>query len=159
MICPVVLALIVSSGLLAVAAIVIVWRDPHRGLARHAIVHALARLPLLPTAGGLMAAGGTAVTLMLALDGAGPPALPACAMLAALLVVCSSSAALLSIVAGRVALALGRRVMLAIVAAIAAVPAARAPRARRVVPRVAGARTVPLLAAGRGLRAPPPILR
>ena len=159
MICPVVLVLIVASALLALGAIALLWRDPNRRLARHTIVNELARLPLGRTAGGLLLAGSAAVALMLALDGAGPPALPACALLAALLVACSLSAALLSIFAGRVALAFGRRLMLAIVAAISAVTDAAEPCIPRLVPVVAGGHAVPLLAAGRGLRAPPLFVR
>jgi hypothetical protein len=155
MICPVVLVLIVASTLLAVAAIAVVWRDPHRGLARRTIVRALAALPLGRTAGVLMLGGGAAVALMLLLDGSGPPALTACPLLAALLAGCSLLAATFSIVIGRITLAFGRRLLLAVVAAISAATAPAPPCARRRFSLVAGGRALPLLAAGRGLRAPP----
>jgi hypothetical protein len=45
------------------------------------------------------------------------------------------------------------------VAAIARACDAVAPRAHHLIPAVAGAHTVPLLAAGRGLRAPPSFVR
>ena len=96
---------------------------------------------------------------MLWLERSGPPALPVCAMLVALLAVCALSATLFAIVAGRIALAFGRRLILAIVAAIARAAEALAPRAQHLVPVVAAAHAVPLLAAGRGLRAPPSFVR
>ena len=43
MICPIVLGLIVASTALALAAVAMVWRDPHRALAQRAIALALCR--------------------------------------------------------------------------------------------------------------------
>jgi hypothetical protein len=159
MICPIVLALIAGSALLAGAALVVVWRDPHRGLARRGIVSALAALPPLRTAASLIALGACAFGAMAVADGAAAPGLPTLAALATLLVACSIAATLLSIVAGRVALACGRRLWLAIVAAIASAPGAPAPPCLRLVPAGALLAPVSLLAAGRGLRAPPLVLR
>jgi hypothetical protein len=158
MICPVVLALIVASALLTLSAIVMLWRDPHRVLTQRAIVSTLAQLPVVRTAAALLLGGGSAVAAMIALEHAAP-ALPATAMLIALLVLCSLVASAIAIVAGRVARAFGRRLILAIVAAVANVAEAAAPCAARFVPIVAGGHAVPLLAAGRGLRAPPPFVR
>jgi hypothetical protein len=158
LICPVVLALIGASALLTAAAGGMLWNDPHRAATQRAIVRALAHLPPAPTAGALALAGGTAVAAMLWLERSTPPALPICALLVALLLVCSLSAALFGIVAGRIALALGRRLILAIVTAVAAAGAAT-PATLRVVPVVAGGHAVPLLSSGRGLRAPPSRVR
>ena len=159
MICPVVLALIVSSALFAALALVALWRDPHGDLARRGVVRALAALPPLRTAGALAVLGAVAVATMLAVDRAAPPALPACFALAGLLAACSAGAVLLSMAAGRVALALGRRIMLAVVAALALRPAPAAPIALQLVPRTCGPRAASPLAAGRGLRAPPRFVR
>jgi len=158
MVCPVVLALIVASVLLSAAALAMWWRDPHRGVSQRAIVRALVQLPPARTAGALALAGGGAVATMLWLERSGPPAVPVCAMLLSLLLVCSLSATLFGIIAARVALALGRRLILAVVTAFAAAGAA-APCPQRLGPVVAGGHAVPLLAAGRGLRAPPSFVR
>lgn len=155
MICPVMLVLIVASALLAAGAIIVLWRDPHRGLTRRTILHVLARLPLIRTAATLVIIGGAAVLAMRALDGSGPPALPACAMLTALLVGCSLTATVFSIIAGRVAIALGFRLILAVVAALALVPEVAAPCAQRLTPRSVNLNFICLLASSRGLRAPP----
>jgi hypothetical protein len=155
MICPVALALIGTSVLFALAAIVLFWRDPHRRLTGRALVRALAGLPIGRAAVVLTAAGGTAVALMFALDGSGAPAFPVCALLALMLAGCSVLAAVLSILAGHVALALGQRLLLAIVAAISALCGNVAPKMQRRVTTLAVARGAAVLAAGRGLRAPP----
>jgi hypothetical protein len=155
LICPVVLVLIVASALLTVGAAILLWRDPHRTLTQRSIFQTLARLPLARTIAGVASAAGIAVVAMLWLERSAPPALPTCAMLAALLVVCALSATVITVVAGRMALALGRRLILAIVAAVANIAAAVTPPHTRLVPVVAGGHAVPLLAAGRGLRAPP----
>jgi hypothetical protein len=158
MICPVVLVLILSSALLAAGAIAVLWRDPHRALARREIVRALASLPPLRSAGAVMLLGGGALATMRAVDGTGGAGPAACATLALLLAGCSLAAVLFSIVAGNVLLAFGRRLVLAIAAAIASAGDAP-PRVQRLVPAVAGPRAGALLAAGRGLRAPPSTVR
>jgi hypothetical protein len=159
MICPVVLVLIVASALLAAAAIVLLWRDPHRGLTRRTILHVLAHLAPIRTAATLVTFGGAAVVAMRALDGSGLPALPACALLAALLIGCSLTATVVSIIAGRVAIALGSRLILAVVAALARVPNVAAPCAQRLAPLSVNLNSLCLLASGHGLRAPPPPAR
>ena len=159
MICPIVLGLIIVSALLAVSAAALLWRDPHRALTRHRIVRLLAGLPVLRTAVAVTVAGGSAaVAAMLGLEHS-VPVLPVCAMLVALLVACALAVTLLAIVAGRIAIAFGRRLMLAIVAAFAGVSDAIAPQTFRFVPAIAAGHALPLLAAGRGLRAPPAFVR
>jgi hypothetical protein len=158
-ICPVVLVLIVASAVLAAVAIVVLWRDPHRTLAQRGIVRALASLPPARSAGVLTLLGGAALALMRAVDGAGAPGPAVCALLAALLAGCSLAAVLFSIAAGKLVLAFGHRFIVAIAGAIASASAPVARFARRAVPAVCGIRAGALLAAGRGLRAPPPVLR
>jgi hypothetical protein len=155
MICPVALALIAASALFALATIVLFWRDPHRRLTGRALVRALAELPAGRAVAVLTVAAGGGVALMFALDGSGAPGFAACALIAFLLVACSAIAAVLSIVAGRVMLAFGQRLLLAIVAAISARRGDGAPKAQRRVLIVAVAHGGAILAAGRGLRAPP----
>jgi hypothetical protein len=158
MICPIVLGLIIASALLTLSAFTLLWCDPHRALTQRRIVRLLAGLPVLRTAVAVSAAGTAAVAAMLCLEHS-VPALPVCAMLVALLVACALGATFLAIVGGHLAIAFGRRLMLAIVAAFARMLDAVAPPALRFVPAVAAGHTVPLLAAGRGLRAPPAFVR
>jgi hypothetical protein len=154
-----VLGLIVASALLAGGAIAMLWRDSQRALTLRGIVHALAHLPLARTAGVLSLCGGVALASMIVLDGDGLPPLPACAMLAALLVGCSLAAALVSIAAAHVAIALARRVVLAVTRAIAQGRDAGTLRFTRLAFVIAPLGGASLLAAGRGLRAPPSFVR
>jgi hypothetical protein len=159
MVCPIVLALIVASALLTAAAVARLWRDPHRALAQRAILMSLAQLPPARTVAVLALGGASAVGGMLWLERSGTPAPPVCAMLAALLFACSLTLTLGAIVAGRIAIAFGRRLLIAIAAVIARSRPAATPCAQRCVFTVSGAHAVPLLAAGRGLRAPPLFVR
>lgn len=158
-ICPVALAFIAASALFALAAIVLFWRDPHRRLTGRTLVRLLAELPVGRAVVVLAVAAGGAVALMFALDGSGAPGFAVCALIAVLLVACAVIAAVLSIVAGRVMLALGQRLLLAIVAAISALGDDGASKTPRRVLLVAVARGGGILAAGRGLRAPPVSVR
>ncbi len=158
MICPIVLALIIASALLTFAAIALLWRDPHRALTRRTIAGALAHLPPARTAATLLLGGASAVAAMLGLEHSTPPALPVCAMLIALLVLCALTATALGIGAGRIALAFGRRLIVALVAAVAY--AADGPlHVQRLPPLVDFGYAVPVLATGHGLRAPPSFVR
>jgi hypothetical protein len=155
MVCPVVLALLALSLLLTTGAAALLWCDPHRSLALRAVVRSLAGLPPLRTAGAVALASASAVAAMIRLDGMGPSGPAACATVLGLLAVCSLCAAVLAIAAGRIALELSRRLIVAIVAAVACAAPAVAPRARRSAFALTIARDVALLARGRGLRAPP----
>lgn len=155
MICPIVLGLCVGSALLTAAAVAMFWCDPHRALTRRAMFTSLAALPPARTAGIVAVAGAAAVCGMLWLERTGTPALPVCAMLTALLFTSSLALTLGAIVAGRMAIAFGRRLLLAIAAVIARARSAAAPCTQRCVFTLGDGNAVPLLAAGRGLRAPP----
>jgi len=159
MICPIALALIVASAVLALAAIAMLWRDPHRALTRRTIAGVLAHLPPTRTAATLLLGGASAVAAMLGLEHSTPPALPVCAMLIALLVLCALTATVLGIAAGRIALALGHRLIVALVAAIAYAADAGPLHVQRLPPLVDFGYAVPVLATGRGLRAPPSFVR
>jgi hypothetical protein len=159
MICPLVLVLSALSASLILAAAVLLWRDPHRAVTQRAIWLALASLPPSRTAVAVALAGGGAVAAMLWLDRSGPPALPICALLVAVLVLCSLSATVVCIAFGRIAMTLGRRLMHAIVAAIARTSVSPAARCFEFADRIASSACVCLLAAGRGLRAPPSFVR
>jgi hypothetical protein len=159
LICPVVLGLIAASALLVAAAAVIWWRDPHRALFQRSFVAAVAGLPALRATAGVAVMGAAALAAMLRLEGETLPALSACAMLVALLVGSALVATVCAIACARIAIAFGRRLMLAIVEAIGLAGRAAAPRfAGIAAPRIS-AYCTRLLAAGRGLRAPPLFVR
>jgi hypothetical protein len=159
LICPVVLGLITTSALLIAAAALMWWRDPHRALLQRSILAALAGLPALQTAAAVALIGAGAVVAMLRLEHSAPPAVPVCAMLLALLVACALVATVFAIACGRIAIAFGRRLMLAIVAAIAQSGEAGAAHRGEIVSPLTSAYRACLLAAGRGLRAPPSFVR
>jgi hypothetical protein len=135
------------------------WRDPHRALTRRTIAGTLAHLPPARTAAVLLCGGASAVAAMLVLEHSTPPALPVCALLVALLVLCALGATGLGIVGGRIALALGRRLIVALAAVIAYAADAGPLRLQRLPPRVDFGYAVPVLATGRALRAPPSFVR
>jgi hypothetical protein len=159
LVCPVVLVLLALSVLLTATASALVWRDPHRSLALRAIVRSLAELPPGRAAAAAASSSAGAVALMVRVDGMGPSGPMACVTVLALLAVCSVCAAFLAIAAGRIAVELSRRLILAIVAAVARTAPAVAPPAGRYALAITVARDVALLARGRGLRAPPSFVR
>lgn len=155
MVCPVVLTLGVLSLVLTAAALALLWRDPHRSLALRAFVASLAGLPLLRTTVAVALVSAGAVAAMVRIDGMGPSGPAGCATVLALLLACSVSAALFASVAGRIALAFSRRLIVAILHAVACASGPVPPHLRRCLRAVTGAGEIPLLARGRGFRAPP----
>jgi hypothetical protein len=159
MICPVVLVLIVASALLAAAAIVAVCADSERALTRRVLARLIVRLPVARVLLVVAGAAALAVAAMLAVDGAGVPSASTCALLAALLL----GGALVSVIAAlfgaRVALALGGRLLLALVAAIAGRREQRHPSGLRWAPSRPACGALRLLSTGLGLRAPPSLVR
>jgi hypothetical protein len=159
MICPVVLVLIVASAVLAVAALVVLWLDPDRAFTRSSMAHGLARLPLLRSVAALVVFGAGAVSAMIAVDGAGPPAPATCAILLLLTIAGALAAVGASTLCARVVLALGRRLLIAIASAIADRRVREKLFLRRSLVRNAAGTASRLFAARRGLRAPPSFVR
>jgi hypothetical protein len=155
MVCPIVLILLGVSALLTAIACAMMWLDPHRALSQRALVTSLASLPPVRTVATVGLTGASAVGAMLWFEHAGLPALSICIMLAGLLCACSVILTLGAIVAARVAMAFGRRLILAIAAAIAHARESEPVRTRHFAFALANCHAVPLLASGRGLRAPP----
>jgi hypothetical protein len=159
MICPVVLVLIVASGLLAAAAIVAVCADGERALTRRILVRLIARLPVAPVL--LVVGGGAAlaVAAMIAVDGAGVPSLATCSLLVALLL----GGALVSVVAAmlgaQIVLALGQRLLIALIGPIAARREQRRAGGLCSAPPAHARGSLRLLSTGLGLRAPPSFVR
>jgi hypothetical protein len=159
LVCPVVLVLVIASTLLAAVVLVLLGCDSQRASTRRHLARSLARLPLARAASVLGAFVAAAVLLMIAVDGAGVPNACTCALLAALTIGGAIGAVAGTSCAARIALGLGTRLIVAIVAAIGdrRVRAVAADRHRCSRAVVRAQRR--LLAATRGLRAPPSVVR
>jgi hypothetical protein len=161
-VCPIVMGLIVLALSLGAWALAAFALERHRGVLRHTLLAVLAGLPLVRTIVGLAAVSALPIALIISFDAGGPSSAESWLLLAALVAGGSALATGAIVLGARFARALGRRLILRIAAT-------RAP-ARGQVPPAAGHRHQPLsfasargdvcaLAAGLGLRAPPPILR
>jgi hypothetical protein len=159
LVCPVVLVLIIASGVLAAAAIFALWTDPHRGLTQRTLARALSEVRVLPTASFVGISSGFAVAAMIMVNGAGVPSVPTCAFLLGLLVAGALLAVVVSVVFARVVLALGARLLVAIISAIGRRTASAGPVDQRFSPRRIPTAALDLLAARCGLRAPPILVR
>ena len=153
MICPVVLALIVISAVLAAWTLVAARRDTQRALTSALLVRALARLPVMRTFAVLAGGGGVAVGSIVAIDGHGPIGLALCASLAAMSAAVALAATLGALVIARAILECARRLFVALFVAIAERQPGRAIAAARRRPLLRP--LVRSLSGGRGLRAPP----
>jgi hypothetical protein len=154
--CPVVLVLGLAAVLLTLYAGASFVADPHRSVTRRALIRRYARIPLHTAAGAVLAIGSGSVASMMALDGSTPSGISGWLLLGGIV----AGVALATSVAG-VAIV---RTILAFSRCVAMVLAAERHVVRRGVPAPALARRtaaptvvhrVPLLAARRGLRAPP----
>jgi hypothetical protein len=154
--CPVVLVLGIAAALLCANAAALLVFDRHRALTGRTLARICARLPLASTALTVLTLGSAAVGSMMAIDRSIPPNAPGWLQLAAIVAGIAVAATVVAIGAARCALALTRRIAVAIACAIEIltprVPAAAFRRAERVA---LVARRAPVLAARRGLRAPP----
>ena len=159
MVCPVVLGLFGLSLALSAAALAMLWRDAHRSLVLRTIARALAGLPPLRAAAAVALTSAGSVAAMVRLDGMGPSGAAEYATVLALLVACSLSAVLFAVAGGRVALALSRRLIRAIAAAVGCASPPVPVRARRRAVGTGIAGEGALLSRGRGLRAPPAFVR
>ena len=159
LVCPIVLILIIASGVLAAAAIFALWTDPHRGLTQRTLARAVSEVRVLPTASFVGISAGVAVAAMIMVDGAGIPSATTCTFLVALLFAGALLAVAVSVVFARVALALGVRLLVAIVSAIGRRTASAGPVDQRFSPHGIPTAALDPVAAGCGLRAPPILVR
>jgi hypothetical protein len=158
--CPVVLILGIAAALLTANAIGLVLADPHRASSTRTLARRCAQLPVVTTAGTVIALGSAAVGTMMALDHSTPAGIAGWLLLAGIIAAIAVSTSVIAVAAARVTLALTRRIAVAIACAIALLrPAVPAPVPCRNDARRRIAHRVPLLAARRGLRAPPFRLR
>jgi hypothetical protein len=159
MICPVVLVLIVASTLLAAAAIAALCADAERALTGRVIARLIAGLPVGRVLLVVGAGAALAVAAMLAVDGAGVPSTPTCALLFVLLLGATLISVVAALLGARVALALGGRLFVALIAAIADRREPRQPSGLRWAPPRLACGPLRLLSNGLGLRAPPSFVR
>jgi hypothetical protein len=159
MICPVVLVLIVASTVLAAAAIVLTCLDPDRACTRSTFARAISRLPIASSVAALCGFGAIAIAAMIAVDGAGLPSPATCALLATVMIAGAFVAVGSSLAFARAAVALGERLLIAIVSAIAARRTREKIFARRSIVRHGAGSATRFVAAPLGLRAPPSFVR
>lgn len=154
--CPVVIGLGMLALSLGAWAIVAYALERHRAVARHRLLGAVAALPLVRACIGLAAVSALPIALIIVVDGGAPSSLESWLLLGALVVGGSTAATIAGVAAARFGLALGRRLVVRIARAlrIPLPPAVVSPRSRRST-RVGSLQDVCVLAAGRGLRAPP----
>jgi len=158
--CPIVLILAIAAAVLCANALALIIFDPHRCTTGRTLARRYARLPPTTTAGTLLALGSTAVGIMMAIDRSTPSGVTGWLLLAGIVVGIAVAASVIAAGTARCALALTRRLAVAIAYVFAALaPPVPVPVYAR---HDLGARTahrIPALAARRGLRAPPHTVR
>lgn len=158
--CPIVLILGIAAAVLCANALALIIFDPHRSTTGRTLARRISRLSLTTTATTLLALGSTAVGIMMAIDRSTPTGVTGWLLLAGIVVGIAVAASVIAAGTARCALALTRRLAVAIAYVFAALaPPVPVPVYAR---HDLGARTahrVPALAARRGLRAPPHTVR
>jgi len=154
--CPIVLALGLAAAMLTAAAVTLLAADPHRRVTARVLARRYAGASFPVAAGAVLALGSGAVGLMIAVDGRTPSGYAGWLVLASIVIAVTLATTLtaftgvhaLAALGGRIALVLAREVALLGRAALGPAFVCRS-RAAVTVHRV------PVLAARRGLRAPP----
>ena len=160
--CPVVMGLLVLALSLAAWAVVALALDRHRAVVRHRFFALLAGLPIVRSVAALAAVSTLPIGLIIAVDAGGPASTEGWLLLTAFVAGGAVLATLAAVFGARCVLGLGRRLILRIAAA--RVPARRRLRPaaihdREPVSSASAHGDVCVLAAGRGLRAPPLLAR
>lgn len=154
--CPVVLILGIAAALLALNAFTLIAFDPHRTTTARILARRCARLPLAGTAATVVACGSIAVGIMMTIDRSTPAGPAGWLTLAGVIAAIAVATAVIAIVTARCGLAFTRRLAVALAAVIERfVPTPPVPAYARLSRAGRTAHRVPLLAARRGLRAPP----
>jgi hypothetical protein len=150
--CPVVLALVVISALLAAWTLIAFGRDRARTVAANRLARTLARVPVVPAFALLCLGGAGAIAAIVVVDGGVAFSPELIGMLAMTLALGAAASLAVALIIARVALALWTRLALALAGALG-----EAHPPRRLARRVRRARLpfVDAVADGRGLRAPP----
>jgi hypothetical protein len=154
--CPIVLLLGLAAAFLSAYAVATLAFGPHRRATGRALVRRYAQLPLHAVGGSVLALGSGSVGMMMALDGSTPAGLSGWLLLAGIVIAVAFATALAGLGVVRALLALGDRIAFVLAAEVQVLRRGALVPAFTHRPRAAtAARRVPLLAARRGLRAPP----
>jgi hypothetical protein len=153
--CPIVLALSIAAVLLTLNATVLLLLDPERASVSRSLAGFVVRLPFATTCASIFGLGAGAVGTMMAIDGNEPTGLAGWLSLLGIVLAATLAAAIIAVGLGRCIISLTRRIVLAFDRALCVVRRASiayvGPRNHRAALRPA----IPVLAACRGLRAPP----
>jgi hypothetical protein len=153
--CPIVLALTIAAVLLTLNATVLLLLDPERAAVSRSLAGFVVKLPFATTCAGIFALGAGAVGTMMAIDGNEPTGPAGWLSLLGIVLAATLAAAIIAVGFGRCVIALTRKIVLAFERALCVVDRAFiayvGPRDRGTALRP----SIPVLAACRGLRAPP----
>jgi hypothetical protein len=158
--CPIVIALGVIGGVLSLNAFVLLLLDPNRASTGRSAARLVVRLPFAGTCGIILAFGCGAVGMMIAIDGTVPGSSAAWLSLGGIVLAVTIAAALVAVALGKFVLTISRRVGVALQREIQIVRRSRSCVHLRRPHRIAHLQhSAPILAACRGLRAPPFLVR
>lgn len=154
--CPVVLILGIAAALLTMYAVAAPVADPHRSATSGALMRRYSRIPLRTVTGAVIALGSASVGAMMAVDGSTPSGISGWLLLAGIVAAIAFATSVTGFAIVRAMLALSRGVTRVAAAERHVVRrGVLAPAFARRARPVTTAPRIPLLAARRGLRAPP----
>jgi hypothetical protein len=156
--CPIVLMLSAAAMILTANAFALLLTQRNRGAVSRALATFVVRLPFAGACATTLAFGAGAVGSMMVLDGTAPSGAIGWLCLGAVVLATGVAATLVAFGIGRLILAITRRIAVALEREVQVSRCADA-QVRRRSDAVPLTRCVPLLAACRGLRAPPQIVR
>lgn len=158
--CPVVLVLSIAAIALTLNAIVVLLLDRGRDAVGRPLARYVVRQPFARTCACILTLGAGAVGTMMAIDGNVPQGPAGWFSLAGIVLATAVAATTIAIGFGRCVIALTRRIAIAFEREIRIVPrAVAAPHVNRRDCMAFAPLRIPLLAACRGLRAPPLVVR
>jgi hypothetical protein len=156
--CPIVVMLSAAATILTLNAFALLLTSRNRGAVSRGLALFVMRLPFAGACATTLAFGAGAVGTMMALDGTAPDGAIGWLCLGAIILASGVAATLVAFGIGRFVLAITRRIVIALEREIQISRSADA-HVRRRIGAAPPARRVPLLAAYRGLRAPPQTVR
>jgi hypothetical protein len=156
--CPVVLALTIAAVLMTLNAAVWLLLDPESAAASRSLAGFVVRLPFATTCASIFALGAGGVGTMMAIDGNEPAGVAGWLSLLGIVLGTAIAAAIIAVGLGRCVIALTRRIALAFERELFIVSRAFMEYVGTRYRAVAVRPYIPVLAACRGLRAPPFVL-
>jgi hypothetical protein len=153
--CPVVLILGIAAALLTMYAVAALVADPHRSATSGALMRRYSRIPLRTVTGAVIALGSASVGAMMAVDGSTPSGISGWLLLAGIVAAIAFATSVTGFAIVRAMLALCGVARVAAAERHVVRRGVLAPAFARRARPVTTAPRIPLLAARRGLRAPP----